>query len=139
MFAKLAVVILGIGATGCSLLALRQQRLEAASELARIQVHVHAQDERLWLLRSEIASRVSPENVRGMATALGPLRPLVPNAPVLATAQPAGDGHAGPEIRDAAPLPLPPGSPIRAADRSTSPKPGTKKAPPRYAAVEPQH
>jgi len=136
VFAKLVAVILGIGVIGGGLLALRQQRLEAASELARAQVHIRAQDERLWKLRSVIARRTSPEQVREMASAIGPLRPLIPVLPV-----PGGDTrHAtrdapGPTIIDAAPLPRVPSGVYRAVMPS-----GHESAAPklrsRYAKVE---
>lgn len=81
MFAKLAVVILALGAFGCALLQLRHERLHAASELVRTQLAIRSQDERLWKLRTEIARLVTPEQVRVMAANIGPLRPLVPAVP----------------------------------------------------------
>ncbi len=116
MFAKLVAVILGMGVVGGGLLAMRQQRLEAASELARVQVHIRSQDERLWKMRAEIARRTNPEHVREMAVALGPLRPNVP-APGTSAGQ-TRHAMAEPEVRDADPLPAgrarlapPPGTP----------------------------
>lgn len=64
MFAKLCAVILALGVVACSLLALRQSRLQAASELTQSQLRIQRLDERLWALRSEIASRVAPEALR---------------------------------------------------------------------------
>lgn len=79
MFAKCAVLIVAVGACGCALLALRQQRLQVASELARTQLRISRADERLWMLRTQIAARTSPRNVEQMARDLGPLKPIVDN------------------------------------------------------------
>jgi hypothetical protein len=81
VFAKLAAVVLALGACGCTLLALRQSRLQVASEIAQTQIRINQEDERLWVLRARIAERVTPEQVEQMAQGVGPLRPLVP--PVL--------------------------------------------------------
>ncbi len=138
MFPKLVAVILGVGVIGCGLLALRQQRLEAASDLARVQVHLRAQDERLLQLRTEIARRVSPEHVREMAVAIGPLRPLVPVLPAdgrTIDVRRASTEPSGPVVEDAPPLPRTPGSPLRAAVSPAKPKPAVK-TPPKYAKVE---
>lgn len=78
MFGKCVLVILAVGTTGCALLALRQSRLQAASEMVRIQLGIREQDEELWLLRTQIAERVTPEQVRQMMSDVGPLRPLRP-------------------------------------------------------------
>jgi len=58
------------------LLALRQQRLQVASELAHTQLRIAAADERLWALRNRISESVSPGNVEQMAVGLGTLRPI---------------------------------------------------------------
>ncbi len=80
MFAKLVAVILALGIVGCSLLALRQSRLQAASELAQTQLRIGRLDERLWLLRGEIARRVSPEAVEHAAEQMGPTKAMVMEA-----------------------------------------------------------
>ncbi len=77
MFAKLAVLVVAIGACGCSLLALRQQRLQVASELTRAQLRIQAADERLWELRADIAMRTTPGAVRVLAAELGPMKPVI--------------------------------------------------------------
>lgn len=81
MFAKLVAVVVALGACGCTLLALRQSRLQVASEIAQTQIRINQEDERLWVLRARIAERVTPEQVEQMANLVGPLRPLV--APVV--------------------------------------------------------
>lgn len=76
VFAKLAAIILALGILGCTLLALRQQRLQAAHELAEAQLRIRRSDEQLWLLRTQIARRLNPENIRDLAADAGPLRPV---------------------------------------------------------------
>lgn len=77
MFAKLCVVILSIGAVACALLALRQSRLQSASELAQTQLRIMQLDQGLCSLRARIAEKVSPERVQEMAESLCDMRPLV--------------------------------------------------------------
>ena len=77
MQAKVAVVIVSIGASACGLLALRQSRLQAAHELTRSQFRIRAADERLWMLRAEIAKRVAPPEVEAMAAGVDDLKPIV--------------------------------------------------------------
>ncbi len=74
---KCAAVIVAIGLCAGVLLALRQQRLNIAGELARAQLRMSEQDERLWMLRAKIAEQTSPRNVQQMASAIGPLTPIV--------------------------------------------------------------
>lgn len=78
MFAKLLAVILSLAACGCVLLAARQARIQAAHDLAEARLRIVRRDNELWRLRAEIASRVTPEQVRRLASAVTPLRPLVP-------------------------------------------------------------
>lgn len=78
MFLKFAALIVSLGACACTLLALRQSRLQAAHELAEAQLRIRVHDERLWRLRSEIALRVTPAHVQLMAADLGPTHPLLP-------------------------------------------------------------
>lgn len=61
MFAKLVVLVLGVGGSAVGMLALRQSRLQAAHEAAeaRLRMRIHA--ERTRNLRAEIAARVTPE------------------------------------------------------------------------------
>ena len=66
MFAKIAVVILALGICACSLLALRQERLQAANELAEARLRVRGIDERVSIVRAVIAGYVTPEQVEDM-------------------------------------------------------------------------
>lgn len=77
MFSKLVFVILSLGVIGCSLLALRQSRLQVASELTQAQLRINAADERLWLLRAKIAQGVTPEQIELMTQSIGPLQPVI--------------------------------------------------------------
>jgi len=66
VFAKVAVVIITLGICACSLLALRQARLQAANELAEARLRVRAIDERVSRTRTAIAGLVTPEQVELM-------------------------------------------------------------------------
>lgn len=81
MFAKVATLLLTLGLVGCTLLALRQARLQAASELAQAQLRIHRADERLYELRSQVAARVTPREVEVLAKASGDLRPATNEVP----------------------------------------------------------
>ena len=77
MFAKIALVIIALGICACTLLALRQARLQAANELAEARLRVRAIDERVSVVRTAIASHVTPEEVEAMTRQiLAPLEPL---------------------------------------------------------------
>lgn len=81
MFAKLAAVIVAVGAVAGALLCLRQLRLQAVNELAVVQRRVAEHDRTLWHLRVEIARLTTPERTQQMASNLGPLEPLRPRGP----------------------------------------------------------
>jgi hypothetical protein len=81
MFSKLTFLIISLGIVGCSLLALRQQRLQAASEMAQAQLRIRAADERLFELRSMVAARITPQQVEKLATDAGGLRPATNDIP----------------------------------------------------------
>lgn len=79
MFAKVCCVIVTVGAFGCALLAMRQGRLQAASELTQTQLRISKLDHRLWALRARIAQATTPTEVERMAADLGRFRPMVPD------------------------------------------------------------
>lgn len=87
MFAKICCVIVAVGAFGCALLALRQGRLQAASELTQTQLRISKLDHRLWTLRAQIAEATTPTAIERMAAGLGQFRPMVPD-----------DGSVDPEV-----------------------------------------
>ncbi len=78
MFAKVVVVIVGIGACACGVLAVRQMRTQAAHELAEARLRIMQRDNELWRLRSRIAQNVTPARVHEMAAKLGSLQALTP-------------------------------------------------------------
>lgn len=81
-FAKVGVLIAAGGVIACALLAIRQQRLQAFHESAASQLRLRQHEEVVFKLRAEIAERIQPTEVRRMAGAMGPLRPVdLPRAP----------------------------------------------------------
>jgi hypothetical protein len=81
MFSKLTFLIVALGVVGCALLALRQQRLQAASEMAQAQLRIRAADERLFELRSQVAARITPQQIEKLAVEAGGLRPATNDLP----------------------------------------------------------
>ncbi|MCE7972864.1 MAG: hypothetical protein DYG92_00860 [Leptolyngbya sp. PLA1] len=92
MFPKVVLLVIAVGAGACTLLGLRQSRLQVASELAQSQLRVCEADERLWLLRSQVAAAVTPQSVERLARALGTMKPIREGLPAsaLAGATPPG-------------------------------------------------
>ncbi len=87
VFAKLAALILALGIIGTSLLALRQQRLQAASEAAQAQLRIQRQDEELLTLRAQVATAVTPSAVEKLAASVptkegNALRPATNDVPL---------------------------------------------------------
>jgi hypothetical protein len=64
MFAKLLAIILTLGATGCALLVIRQHRIDTVHEMSTIHQRLLGHERTLWELRSEIAKRCRPSQVR---------------------------------------------------------------------------
>ena len=94
MFWRFTAVVVSVAMSGAWLLALRHNRVQAQSELTQAQLRINRQDERLWLLRANIAQRVTPLEIERLCADLGPLHPILPYAPgpadALALSQPAG-------------------------------------------------
>lgn len=99
-----ALALLG-AAAAATLLAIRQRRVEAAHEIARIQAEIAQADQTLWKLRIEIANRIHPAQVQVKAASLGELAPIY-----------------GPECE-----PEPP-APERRADHAAAPAPVRRSA-----------
>lgn len=59
-----------------SVLVLRQQRLQAISDMTKALARAAVHDRTLWHVRTEIAEGISPEHVMEMASAVGPLRTI---------------------------------------------------------------
>jgi hypothetical protein len=68
MFAKLVVLVIGVGGSAVGMLALRQSRLQAAHEAAEARLRMREHAERTMNLRAEIARRVTPEALARYAT-----------------------------------------------------------------------
>lgn len=87
MFAKLLFIILVVGATACALLVIRQQRIDTFHEMSQIHQRLLGHERTLWELRSEIAQRCRPSQVRLAMNQLGetwvpiPAPPPLPPAP----------------------------------------------------------
>ncbi len=106
MFSKLVVCVISMGVLGCSLLAMRQARLQAAHELAQTQLRIRSCDERLYKLRSQIGAAVRPEDVRSLVDEMALLKPMTPPpAEALRTSHIAP--AAAPVHTDAAGKPIP--------------------------------
>lgn len=76
MFAKLCTIIGVIGVTGVGMLVIRQQRLQAASELAASVQRAAGDDQALWRLRIRISQEITPAKVREMCAVIGPTKPI---------------------------------------------------------------
>lgn len=78
MYGKLVMMVLGIALCGAWLLSLRQNRIQALSELTQAQLRIDQQDEKLWLLRARIAEHVTPPQIEQLCADIGPLHPILP-------------------------------------------------------------
>jgi hypothetical protein len=124
VFPKLAFLVIVLGVFGSSLLAMRQSRLQAYSELAQTQLRIRQQDEHLLNVRSRIAQAVAPTNVQRLAANVGPLKPLVPERTFTPT-------YAGTIPTEAEPRIVPQPRAVRSAPAiaSNTPAPGARVAP----------
>lgn len=82
MFAKIFVLVLGLGVIACGLLSQRQSRLQAASELAQAQLRIASADDRLWSMRTQVSAAITPTHVQQLAQDVGPLKPIIMPDPV---------------------------------------------------------
>ena len=76
MFAKIVVLILCLGACASGLLVARHRSVQAAHELAAARLRIIESDARLAELRAEIAARVTPQHISGMAESIGETAPI---------------------------------------------------------------
>lgn len=79
MFGKLATLIACIAACGGWLLSLRHERVQALSELTQAQLRINRQDERLWMLRTQVAERTTPPRIQELAAGIVDLKPIIPS------------------------------------------------------------
>ncbi len=73
MFAKLTALIITIGLIACVLLAVRQQRVQAAHDLAEVHQRVLQHDRTLWSLRAQVAARTLPSTLARAGERFGEL------------------------------------------------------------------
>jgi hypothetical protein len=66
MFAKLLLIILSAAVTGIALLVLRHQRIDEAHAMSRAHQRALEQERALWKLRTEIAERCQPAEIRSL-------------------------------------------------------------------------
>lgn len=76
MFPKVVALILCLALVACAMLALRQQRIQAAHELAKAQARLAELDRNVLRLRLQIASRLTPDRIEQQGAKLGRLMPL---------------------------------------------------------------
>lgn len=77
MRAKLIALVLSVAGIASSLLAVRQQRIEAAHDLAETHREIVQADESLLRLRAAIGARTEPEDVRAMLDRIGETEPIL--------------------------------------------------------------
>lgn len=69
MVAKLAVIIISIGAAFGALLVNRQQRIDAVAEIARAQLRMEMHDKTIMRLQAAVAKSIRPDELRAIAFA----------------------------------------------------------------------
>jgi hypothetical protein len=142
VFAKLAITIVALGAFACALLAMRQSRLQAASEIAQAQLRIQKLDDELLRTRSEIARRLAPHELEALTRTVGPLKPIIVGEPLPSleelegehppqSATPPAD-PSNPQAKPANGPPLKPSTKPPAAKKETKSKP---VSPPRPTAI----
>lgn len=90
-FAKVAVLVSAGGVIACSLLALRQARLQAFHETAASQLRLQRHEEKVFQYRALIAGEIMPQQVRQMVGGQAPIRPI--GIPEPAGAMAVADGQ----------------------------------------------
>lgn len=136
MFGKLAITIVALGAFACALLAMRQSRLQAASEIAQAQLRIQKLDDELLRTRSEIARRLAPHELEALTRTVGPLKPIIVGEPLPTLEEVEGDqastDPAAPSDASkpsAQPGEKPPPSTIKPPTTKKEPKKETKNKP----------
>lgn len=64
MFSKLLLIVCAIGMIACSLLVIRQQRIETANEIASVHNRLLEQEQLLWSVHGAIAAKCQPTQIR---------------------------------------------------------------------------
>ena len=76
MFLKLATLIVVFAGVASGLLAVRQQRLQAAHDMAEAMRRAAEMDRQLWRLRAEIAARTTPDEIQRRLNELPTMAPI---------------------------------------------------------------
>jgi len=76
MVAKLMAIVLTLAVTAAGLLAIRQQRLQAVSEMAAAIERAASLERQTWKVRAAIAQRVSPQELHKLIEPLGDVESL---------------------------------------------------------------
>ncbi len=77
MRAKLIAIVLMLTVTSITLLTVRQQRVQAVSDMATAIERAAALDRQLWRVRVEIGRRISPAELHDRLATLGPMEPIL--------------------------------------------------------------
>jgi hypothetical protein len=71
MFGKLVLIVIALGGVACTLLVHRQQQIDMLAEMSRTHAQIRAHEQAVWRLRSEIAHRTRPAEIRLAVERLG--------------------------------------------------------------------
>ncbi len=82
MLAKVLFLIVCIGASACTLLSLRQQRLDVVNDMAVIHKRMVQHDRALFEIRTRIAQNLSLDRVATLASSMGQMRPIGVDRPL---------------------------------------------------------
>ena len=103
LFAKLAVMLVAIGALGLGLLSLRQQRYEVSNQISKAHNRIVEQERTQWRMRAEVARRVDPADIRGYAERLNlelaPIQPGSTSATAVTTPAPKAAARSTARVR----------------------------------------
>ncbi len=81
MFAKLAVVIVGLTCIAAGLMSLRQEKMEISHDIAQAHREINDHRQSLWRLQSKVARQVEPRALHDSISKAGlELEPITPNA-----------------------------------------------------------
>ena len=103
LFAKLAVMLVALGALGLGLLSLRQQRYEVSNQISKAHNRIVEQERTQWRMRAEVARRVDPADIRGYAERLNlelaPIQPGSTSATAVTTPAPKAAARSTARVR----------------------------------------
>ncbi len=77
MFSKLLLIVCAIGMIACTLLVIRQKRIETANEIASVHRRLLEQEQLLWSVHGMIAEQCQPTEIRNSLESIdSPWKPL---------------------------------------------------------------